>query len=60
MAGKCFDIQHAASYHARMVAITVSSKYQIVIPREAREQLNITPGTRLLLSQDQDAISPCF
>jgi AbrB family looped-hinge helix DNA binding protein len=43
-----------------MVAITVSSKYQIVIPRETREQLNITPGTRLLLSQDQDAISPCI
>ena len=39
-----------------MVAITVSSKYQIVIPREAREQLKITPGTRLLVTQDKDAI----
>jgi len=30
-----------------MTAITVSSKYQIVIPREARRKLGITSGTRL-------------
>ena len=30
-----------------MVAVTVSSKYQIVIPREARRKLGITSGTRL-------------
>jgi AbrB family looped-hinge helix DNA binding protein len=39
-----------------MVAITVSSKYQIVIPCEAREKLKITPGKRLLVSQDKEGI----
>ncbi len=36
-----------------MTAITVSSKYQIVIPKEARRQLKITPGTRLFVTQDE-------
>jgi AbrB family looped-hinge helix DNA binding protein len=27
-----------------------------VIPREAREKLKITPGTRLLVSQDKEGI----
>ena len=30
-----------------MTAVTVSSKYQIVIPREARQKLGISSGTRL-------------
>ena len=30
-----------------MTAVTVSSKYQIVIPREARRRLGIPSGTRL-------------
>jgi len=30
-----------------MTAVTVSSKYQIVIPREARKRLGICSGTRL-------------
>lgn len=30
-----------------MTAVTVSSKYQIVIPREARRMLGIASGTRL-------------
>jgi AbrB family looped-hinge helix DNA binding protein len=29
------------------VTVTVSSKYQIVIPRRIREALGIKPGTRL-------------
>ncbi len=32
-----------------MAAVTVSSKYQIVIPREVREQLRIKPGQKLQL-----------
>lgn len=39
-----------------MISITVSSKYQIVIPREVREKLKITPGTRLLVTQDKDSL----
>jgi AbrB family looped-hinge helix DNA binding protein len=39
-----------------MTAITVSSKYQIVIPKEARERLKITPGTRLLVTQDKHGV----
>ena len=30
-----------------MTAVTVSSKYQIVIPREARQKLGIRSGTKL-------------
>jgi AbrB family looped-hinge helix DNA binding protein len=30
-----------------MTAVTVSSKYQIVIPKEARRKLGISSGTRL-------------
>jgi AbrB family looped-hinge helix DNA binding protein len=30
-----------------MTTVTVSSKYQIVIPREARRKLGISSGTRL-------------
>ena len=30
-----------------MTAVTVSSKYQIVIPREARRKFGITSGTKL-------------
>ena len=30
-----------------MVAITLSSKYQVVIPREARERLGWKPGQKL-------------
>ena len=30
-----------------MTGVTVSSKYQIVIPQEARRNLGISPGTRL-------------
>ena len=30
-----------------MKAVTVSSKFQVVIPREVRESMNIKPGTRI-------------
>lgn len=30
-----------------MAATTVSSRYQVVIPKEVREQLNIKPGQKL-------------
>jgi len=35
-----------------VTTITVSSKYQIVIPREAREKLRISPGTRLQVKEE--------
>jgi AbrB family looped-hinge helix DNA binding protein len=35
-----------------MTAVTVSSKYQIVIPRESRRKLGITSGTRLQAIED--------
>ncbi|MCK9588715.1 MAG: AbrB/MazE/SpoVT family DNA-binding domain-containing protein [Terrimicrobiaceae bacterium] len=39
-----------------MTAATVSSKYQIVIPKEAREKLHIVPGTRLQITQEGDSL----
>lgn len=39
-----------------MTAITVSSKFQIVIPKEARKKLKITPGTRLFVTQDEHGL----
>ena len=35
-----------------MTAVTVSSKYQIVIPREARRRLGITSGARLQVIEE--------
>ncbi len=31
-----------------MYTATISSKYQVVIPREVREQFGLRPGTKLL------------
>ena len=31
-----------------MEAVTVSTKYQVVIPREVRDQFNVRPGDKLL------------
>ncbi len=39
-----------------MTTITVSSKYQIVLPREAREALHIKPGTRLQVTQHKGGL----
>jgi AbrB family looped-hinge helix DNA binding protein len=34
-----------------MKAVTVSSKFQVVIPREVRESMDLRPGTRLQILQ---------
>ena len=31
-----------------MGAVTISSKYQVVIPRQIREQFNLKPGQKIL------------
>ncbi len=31
-----------------MQAVTISSKYQVVIPREVREQFNLKPGHKIM------------
>lgn len=31
-----------------MGAVTISSKYQVVIPREIREQFNLKPGQKIM------------
>jgi AbrB family looped-hinge helix DNA binding protein len=36
--------------------ITVSSKYQIVIPREAREKLDLKAGDKLIIKADNEKI----
>ncbi len=38
------------------VTVTVSSKHQIVVPREAREKLRIGPGQALLVLCKEDRI----
>lgn len=44
---KLGDLDRKTLYYLDMVAVTVSSKYQIVIPKEARQALGITSGMRL-------------
>lgn len=39
-----------------MTTITVSSKYQIVIPKKARQKLGIKPGTRLCVEGNDRGI----
>ena len=36
-----------------MTSVTVSSKYQIVIPKETRKKLGITSGARLQVIHDE-------
>ena len=31
-----------------MKAVTISSKYQVIIPREVREQFNLKPGHKIM------------
>jgi AbrB family looped-hinge helix DNA binding protein len=47
------DIDRLMLYYLHMTAVTVSSKYQIVIPQEARQKLGIKAGMRLqAISED--------
>jgi AbrB family looped-hinge helix DNA binding protein len=39
-----------------MKQVTVSSKFQVVIPREVRESMNIQPGTRVQVLQYENRI----
>ena len=39
-----------------MVTVTVSPKFQVVIPKEAREKLSIKPGQKLQVLQFPDRI----
>lgn len=39
-----------------MVSVTVSSKYQIVIPKEIRSKTNVNPGMKLQLISFNDRI----
>jgi AbrB family looped-hinge helix DNA binding protein len=39
-----------------MKAVTVSSKFQVVIPREVREAMAIQPGTRVQVLQYENRI----
>lgn len=37
-----------------MATVTLSSKYQVVIPKELRKNLNIKPGQKLRISKTKD------
>lgn len=39
-----------------MKTVTVSSKFQVVIPREVRESMNLQPGTRVQVLQYENRI----
>jgi AbrB family looped-hinge helix DNA binding protein len=39
-----------------MKAVTVSSKFQVVIPREVRESMALQPGTRVQVLQYENRI----
>ncbi len=40
-----------------MTPVTVSSKYQVVIPKEARRQAHIRPGEKMLVLVKGDVIT---
>jgi AbrB family looped-hinge helix DNA binding protein len=40
----------------RMKTVTVSSKFQVVIPREVRESMDLLPGTRVQVLQYENRI----
>lgn len=42
---------------SKMEEVTVSSKGQIVIPKEIRERLGIKPGKELLIKESADSIT---
>ncbi len=42
-----YDLTSIRSCKA-MEAVTISSKYQVVIPREVRKQFNLKPGQKLM------------
>lgn len=50
------DIDLQSLYFFPMTAVTVSSKYQIVIPREARRKLGISSGTRLQAISEESGL----
>lgn len=39
-----------------MSAVTVSPKYQVVIPQAVREAMGLVPGTKLQVTQYEDRI----
>ncbi len=39
-----------------MSAVTLSPKYQVVIPQAVREAMGLTPGTKLQVMQHEDRI----
>ena len=39
-----------------MKAVTVSSKFKVVIPREVRESMDLKPGTRVQVLQYENRI----
>lgn len=39
-----------------MKAVTISSKYQVVIPREIREQFNLKPGQKVVFISGKHSI----
>ena len=39
-----------------MKTVTVSSKFQVVIPREVRESMDLLPGTRVQVLQYENRI----
>ena len=39
-----------------MTTVTVSPKYQVVIPKEVRQKLNLKPGQRLQIIQIGDRL----
>lgn len=45
--GLAYDLVSIRTWNA-MEAVTISSKYQVVIPRAVREQFNLEPGQKVM------------
>lgn len=52
----CIDRKTGYVYHIDMNTVTVSPKFQVVIPRQIRKRMGLEPGMRLHVFNHDDRV----